>query len=335
MTISGGLVFQYLVVLFIAAIAYWLAQKLLGSTAAIIVLALLCIIQPAYTMLAVIEGSALSALNPLKWLRLSQILGNGYFLIASFLFCGQLLENWLGGHALSFMPGFIAAAIMKFVGLWILFASSYCMGYLIYQFHNDLGYEPNAHQEQAIRGFDRDGTLIQAIDAAILNEEFEACIEKVTYESRERVLGISAHGKFRELLIKKGNIAEIRLHAQTFLHQLLTEKNLPRAMSLAIQQYNLDPDFLPLDGETTDALVKEARRVGQNGLEKKLLVSLLANFPNETVTGDWAIRLSELLIQTGESNTQALSLLDAACTTTRNETQRQRLSNARQAITAI
>lgn len=335
MTISSGLVFQYLAVLFIATIAYWIVQKLLGSTAAIIVLALFCLIQPAYTMLAVIEGSALSALNPFKWLRLMQILGNGYFLIAAFLFCGQLLENWLGGHVLSFMPGFIAEAIVKFAGLWILFAGSYCMGYLIYQFHNDLGYEPNAHQEQAIRGFDRDGTLIQAIDAAIVNEEFDACIEKVKYESRERVLAVSVHAKFRELLINKGNAAEIRQHAQTFLHQLLTEKNLPRAMALAIQQFNLDPDFLPLDGETTDVLVKEARRVGQNGLEKKLLVSLLANFPNETATGDWAIRLSELLIQTGEPNTQALDLLDAAATATRNESQRQRLSTARQAIIAL
>jgi len=61
---------------------------------------------------------------------------------------------------------------------------------------------------------------------------------------------------------------------------------------------------------------------------------LLSNFPNETVTGDWAIRLSEVLIQTGEPNTQALELLDAASMATRNESQRQRLLLARQAISS-
>lgn len=335
MTISGGLVFQYLVVLFFAAIVYWIVHRFLGAAAAMAVLAIFSLIQPAYTMLAVIEGSALSALNPVKWLRLMQILGNGYFALAALLFFGQLFETWLGNHVFSFMPGFIATAMIKTIGLWILFSSAYWMGYLIYQYHHDLDYQPNAHQDQAIRGFDRDSILIQAIDAAIANENFEDCINKVKYESRERVLGAATHAKYRELLIKKGDADEIRQHAQTFLHQLLTEKNLPRAMALAIQQFNLDSDFVPLDGETTDALVKEARRVGQTGFEKKILISLLSHFPNESATGDWAIRFSELLIQSGEPNTQALGLLDAASSATRNETQRQRLMLARQAITSI
>ena len=333
MTISGGLVFQYLVVLFFAAMVYWIVQKFFGTAAALFLLVIFSLIQPAYTMLAVIEGSALSALNPAKWLRLMQILGNGYFALAILLFFGQLFETWLGNHVFSFLPGFIATAIIKMVGLWILFSSAYWMGYLVYQYHNDLQYQPNAHQDQTIRGFDRDGILIQAIDTAIASENFEDCISKVKYELRERVLGVTTHAKYRELLIKKGDKAEIRQHAQTFLHQLLTEKNLARAMSLAIQQFNLDADFVPLDGETSDALVKEARRVGQTGLEKKLLISLLGHFPNESTTGDWAIRLSEVLIQAGEPNTRALELLDAAATATRSENQRQRLLLARNTIT--
>ncbi|MEO8002439.1 MAG: hypothetical protein ABI644_11235 [Arenimonas sp.] len=332
MTISGGLVFQYIFVLLVAAIIYWTVKSFLGVTAALVVLALFSLIQPAYTMLTVIEGSALWALNPPKWLRLMQILGNGYFLLALLLFVGQLFEIWLGNHVFSFMPDIIATAIVKIIGLWILFASAYWMGYLIYQYHRDLDYVPNAHNDQAVRAMDRDGMLIQALDTAIANESYEECITRVKYESRERVLSIAAQSKYRELLVKKGDPAEIRQHAQTFLHQLLTEKNLPRAMSLAIQQFGIDPGFVPLDGETTDVLVKEARRIGQASLEKKLLVCLLQNFPNEAVTGDWAIRLSEILIQAGEPNTEAVSLLDAASATTRSETQRQRLIVARQAI---
>jgi len=332
MSISGGLVFQYLFVLLVAAIIYWTVKSFLGDTAAMVVLAVFSLIQPAYTMLTVIEGNALWALNPPKWLRLMQILGNGYILLALLLFVGQLFETWLGSHVFSFMPNPVATAIVKIIGLWILFSSAYWMGYLIYQYHRDLDYVPNAHNDQAIRALDRDGILIQAIDTAIANESYEDCITRIKYESRERVLGIAAQSKYRELLLKKGNAAEIRQQAQTFLHQLLTEKNMPRAMSLAIQQFGIDPGFVPLDGETADTLVKEARRVGQSGLEKKLLVCLLQNFPDETVTGDWAIRLGEVLLQLGESAAQAINLLDAASAATRSETQRQRLIVARQAI---
>ncbi|MEO6171503.1 MAG: hypothetical protein ABIP02_00150, partial [Arenimonas sp.] len=234
----------------------------------------------------------------------------------------------------SFIPEIIATAVVKVIGLWVLFSSAYWMGYLIYQYHRELGYEPNAHVDQAIRGVDHDDMLIQTMDAAIANQQYDDCIQEVKNASRERVLGTSAHAKFREMLIKKGDSAEIRQHAQTFLHQLLTEKNLPRAMALTIQQFNSDPDFVPLEGETADALVKEARRVGQSGLERKLLIRLLETFPNEKMTGDWAVRLSELLQQIGEPNTQALGLLDAASAATRSESQRQRLSLAREAITA-
>jgi hypothetical protein len=328
-------VFQYLVILFFAGIVYWLTQRFLGTTASLIVLAVFCLIQPAYTMLTVIEGSALSALNPFKWLRLLNILGNGYIALAAVLFVAQCLETWMGNHVFSFMPGFIATALIKIIGLWILFSSAYWMGYLIYQYHDELDYQPDAHQDQAIRSTDRDGMLIQAMDAAILYENYDDCIDKVKYELRERVLSIAAHAKFRELLLKKADTGQIRQHAQLFLHQLLTEKNLPRAMALAIQQFNLDADFVPLDGETADALVKEARRVGQYGFEKKLLTALLSHFPNETSTGDWAVRFGELLIQTGEPTTEALTLLNAASSNTRSETQRQRLDLARQAIAAL
>lgn len=334
MTVNNGLVFRYLISLMVLGAFYWIIDHYFGSTAGFVVLAIICLIQPGYTMLAVIEGSIILAINPAKWLRLMQILGNGYFLLAILLFIAQLLETWLADNVFSFLPSIIATAIVKSFGLWILFTSAYWMGYLIYQYHRSLDFEPNAFGDQAIRAEDRDGMLIHAVDTAMATEQYDECIERMKFESRERVPGIALHTKFRELLIKKGDVVEIRQHAQTFLHQLLTEKNLPRAMALAIQQFNIDPDFFPLDGETADPLLKEARRVGQAGLEKKLLIRLLEKFPDETITGDWAIRLSEVLVQSGESNTQALALLDAASASTRSENQRQRLQSARDAIAA-
>jgi len=334
MTVNDGLVFRYLIVLMVVGAFYWVIDHYFGPMAGFVVLALFCLIQPGYTMLAVIEGSVLSAINPAKWLRLMQILGNGYFLLAILLLTAQLLETWLSNNVFSFMPSIFARAIVKTFSLWILFTSAYWMGYLIYQYHRELEYEPEAHVDQAIRGMDRDGMLMQMVDTATANQQYDEAIEKMKHESRERVPGIALHAKFRELLIRKGDVAEIRQHAQTFLHQLLAEKNMPRAMALAIQQFHIDPDFFPLDGVTADPLAKEARRVGQTGLEKKLLIRLLEKFPDETITGDWAIRLSEVLTQAGEANTLALVLLDSASAATRSESQRQRLQSAREAITA-
>ncbi|MGH8106588.1 MAG: hypothetical protein ACREO2_09730, partial [Arenimonas sp.] len=148
MTVNDGLVFRYLIALMVAGAFYWVIDFYFGSVAGFAVLALFCLIQPGYTMLAVIEGSVVSAINPGKWLRLMQILGNGYFLLAFLLLIAVLLETWLSNTVLPFIPNIIATAIVKTFKLWVLFTSAYWMGYLIYQYHRELGYEPHAHTDQ-------------------------------------------------------------------------------------------------------------------------------------------------------------------------------------------
>jgi hypothetical protein len=325
LTVSSGLVFQYLIVLSIAVACIWAIQIILGPAAGLIVLALFSLIQPGYTMVAVIEGSALSALNPFKWLQLMQIFGSGYFLLSLLLFLGSLLQGWISDSVFSFLPNFISLAIVKILGLWLLFSSAYWMGYLIYQYHQKLGYEPSAHNDQAVRGVDRDGLLIEDIAMAIEQGNFDDCMQKFKYEQRERILSAAAHGKYREMLLKKGNNAEIRQHAQTFLHQLLTEKNWPRATSLAIQQYNIDPDFVPLDANATEALLIETRRTGQTGLEKKILTSLIKHFHSEPNIGEWAVRLREISKQDGDALAPIASMLNSALASTRIESQRERI----------
>jgi hypothetical protein len=330
--VSSALVYQYLIAMFIAAVMIGVVYQLLGPAAGIGLLVLFCLIQPAFTIVSVIEGGVIPALNPAKWVRLMGVLGNGYFLLATLLFVGQLLQSWIGTSAISFLPGFITVGITKFLGLWILFSSAYWMGYMIYQYHHKLGFEPDAHHEQAIRGNDRDGVLIQEIEAAIQENTFDDCIQKVNYAQRERVLTAAAHAKFRELLIKKGDRLAIREHAQLFLHQLITEKNLPRATSLAIQQYSIDPDFVPLDWEASNTLLQETLRIGNTGLEKKLLNSLIRQFYKEDHVLTWIPRLVALLKQDGESAHSIATFLDTTLSNTKPESQRERLMAARRLI---
>ena len=161
MTVNDGLVFRYLIVLMVIGAFYWVIDHYFGSTAGFVVLALFCLIQPGYTMLAVIEGSVLSAINPAKWLRLMRILGNGYFLLAILLLSAQLLESWRSNNVLSFMPDIVATAIVKLQS-WVLFTSAYWMGYLIYQYHANW-VSSRSPRRSSDSGLDRDGMLIQAI----------------------------------------------------------------------------------------------------------------------------------------------------------------------------
>jgi hypothetical protein len=332
LTVSSSLVFHYLIALFTSAVLIGAVHILLGPIAGLALLAVFSFIQPAFTMVTGIEGSVIAALNPAKWSGLVRIFGAAYFALAILLFVGQLVQGWLNASMLSFMPGFIADAILKIISLWVLFSSFYWMGYLIYEHHLALGFEPDSHENQAIRALDRDGLLIEAIDKAIAERNFDACIQSVKEHQRERVLSASAHAKYRELLIKKGDSAEIREHAQVFLHQLLTEKNLPRAISLSIQQLNIDPDFYPLDAEASGDLLDQARRTGQSSVEKKLLRNLIKHFYLENAIEKWTIRLAELLKHDGESTEDINLLLDSALAATRNESQRERIITAKKAL---
>jgi hypothetical protein len=330
--VSNWLVFFYLVSLFIAGILIAIADVFLGHVASIALLALFSFIQPVFTMVVGIEGSLIAALNPIKWSGLIRIFGTAYYVLAALLFVGLLIQYWLAPEIVSFLPAFVANAVAEIISIWIIFSSFYWMGYLIYQHHLALGFEPSALENQPVRPVDRDELLIKTIDTAITERTFDACIQSIKEQQRERVLGIAVHTKYRELLMKKGNAAEIHEHAQTFLHQLLVEKNLPRAMSLSIQQLNIDPDFYPLDAETSEPLLDQARRTGQSGVEKKLLKNLIKHFYKEHSLQKWTIRVAELLKQDGESTDNIANLLDSALAATQSEQERERIMAAKKAL---
>src|SRR3546814_11226208 len=96
-----------------------------------------------------IDEQLLLALNPLNWLRRAARLGAPYFAVAATttltLGLGSLASEMLTATLPAPWGSLIAAASFY----WALFASAHLLGYLIYQYHQRLGFTPGRAQEQA------------------------------------------------------------------------------------------------------------------------------------------------------------------------------------------
>jgi len=96
---------------------------------------------PAMIMLLVSTDSVIHALNPQITFGLVFRIGWGYLLM--FFFYGLLgsAPALLGAYAASILPGWLAVVIYKFAENYYTIITFHLMGYVLLQYHQEIGYE--------------------------------------------------------------------------------------------------------------------------------------------------------------------------------------------------
>jgi hypothetical protein len=333
-SVENSVVGWYMLVLFTCAACVWVAGKLLGTAAGWSALLVLLVLQPAFTITLVIEANVASALNPLRWLELMQRMAGGYFAVAGLLLLTQLAELWMTALLSGVVPDLLANGLRDLFSLWGLFAAAHWMGYLLWQYHHELGYEPGMPKEKVQRAPDRDQALLERMELLCLQGDAAAARQAAADEIRERAVSPAVHARLRELLQRAGDGAAIGAHAQGYLHRLLIDKDYRRAVELALQEYARDPGFAPPDPEQGSVLAAQAAKLGQSRLQADVLRSLLAHYPKEPFAPDWALSLSGLLATRMDRAAEAGEVLERAIGYCRDDAARERLQQARAALPA-
>src|SRR5690606_28339450 len=132
--------------------------------------------------------------------------------------------------------------------LWGLFATFHLMGYLVFQYHQALGFEPSqTHDKPKLRT--RDTDLMDAVQTQVADGDVDAAIARLGAEMRERAVPMQAHELYRKLLRSRSDNASLLEHAGVYLNLLLLEKNERRALSLLRESLDIERDFTAQQAE--------------------------------------------------------------------------------------
>lgn len=291
-----GVVTRFFALMLVSLLALLAAAQLGGVLLVVPAMLLVALLMPGSIMSLAIDGSLPRALNPATPLAVLGRIGGPYFAVVGLLFVIQASASTAAGLLAMWLPGVLAHLVSMAATLWGMFVAFHLMGYLVYQYHEELGFE--AGTTVVAPGLpDRDGELLARAQERVADGETAAAITLLEEEMRERAVPLEVHELYRKLLRTEGRQAALLAHSGSYLGRLLLEKQDLRALSVVREALQADPAFTPPEPADGDHLARRARDLGQAGLAVDLWLGMLERWPRDPGRVEWALAAAPLLAQ--------------------------------------
>jgi hypothetical protein len=311
-SIGDGVVWRYLGLQLIYVLAMLFAFGLGGLAIGLIVTLALVFLQPGSLMSLAIDGSFTRAINPATPLAVVSRIGAPYLAAFGLLFVIQVSAATAGNWVDEVMPPVVGQVAVNLFSFWGLFAAFHLMGYLVYQYHEVLGFEPESHNRGLPTLMNRDRQLLEAAELRIREGDSPGALQLLREEVRSRAVDMETHELYRRLLRQHGTPAEGDEHARLYLNLLMMEKQDRKAIALLREALEANPDFVPMQVEHGELLAQRARLSGLAQLALDQWQALLRRHPREANAPRWALDAALLLSERFGRDDEARALLQQA-----------------------
>lgn len=305
--VVGRMVALQLVLIVVAVAVVMLAGPVIGLVA----IGAMVFLQPGCIISLAIDGSLRRALNPAVPLGVVARVGWPYLAVFGLLFVIQASAAMAGAWLGRWMPPVIGDLALMLASCWGLFATFHLMGYLVYQYHEELGYAPERHRGG--HGLpDRDGELRGRAEELIRDGDAAGALAVLGEEVRSRAVDLDTHELYHRLLLQGGDAAARLEHGRVYLNLLLAQKQERRALNLLRDALQVDPDFVPVLPEQAAQLAERAGQSGQSQLAYDAWRALLRAHPRHPEAARWGLTAGLLAAERFGRDDEALELLEQA-----------------------
>jgi hypothetical protein len=230
---------------------------------------------PAIVMVLVMTGSFVQGLNPAQWIGVMRAVGSPYLALWFFLFL--LLSG--AGIALRLLSpilgGWLTLPVVTFAYVYFIFVMANMTGYVLYQFHESLGFavkvgfdETRASEAKAGPTAD---TIGDDIARHVASGNLDAALEIANEQQQVEPDNIVAHERYHKLLALAGkNEARLR-HGTPYIGALLRKDQHHRALELLKSLRVVDPAFESTNPSHTLPLAIAARNRGEHSYALTLM----------------------------------------------------------------
>jgi hypothetical protein len=249
-------------------------------TVAMIVGLILVLGYPAASIMVAVEGTVLSSLNPLRWLDAMLRIGWPYLAVVLLSACFIFSKFYLS-EQLTFLWAPLVVLSTSAVSFYFAVMSFYLLGYLVYQYHQVLGFELAPTPPQLARThskLDPDQAVIDDCEALVVQGKLFEAGEQLRILINARGATALVHERYRKILKLNQDTPGLIAHGATWLSVLLAQDKLPEAMALFKECKALDAIFTPRVQEEF-ATLASAFSTAEPSLALGLLQSFCKQFP--------------------------------------------------------
>lgn len=288
------------------------------------------LLQPGMVISLAIDGSLRRALNPMVPIELATRIGWPYLAAFGLLFVIQASALTANRWLKTYLPPLVDDLAVMVVSTWGLFAAFHLMGYLVYQYHEALGYEPD-HGELPDR-HDPDQRLLDEAEGLVRDGHTAAALDSLRGAVRSRAVSLAVHELYHRLLRQGGRGEAVSEHARQYLSRLLDERQERKALAVMRELLDLDAEFVPARAEQAAQLATRAQQGGQFQLATDILLAALRAWPRAPQAPQWSLDAAMLLAERFSRDDEARSLLQQALDATEDDDLRRKLQAALKAL---
>ena len=269
---------------------------------------------PAAIIVIAIEDSLLQALNPLRLFSVMVSIGLPYLLLALFLLLLQ------GGDAAVLriigprIPDFIKFPLVMFASMYFLLVMYNMMGYVVYQYHEALGYGVDKTFEEHHEEKTADPNM-SAVDRVVAQKVAEGDVQgaitahrdDMRYEQNDLV----KNQKLHKLYLMLGETDKTLPHAQHLIGLLVAEGRADVAYELLVKMKGLSADFTVAEPATVLPLAEIAKRRNNAALALELLNAFTKQHPKHADVPAVYLLAAKVIAEHKRDDTQAMRILKA------------------------
>ena len=263
----------YVAIFFMAGIMF----AKLGMAGGILFIILTTVFLPAMIILLVTTESLIQAINPVMFISLAVRIGWGYLLMYFFYSILGGAPALLGRHAIQYLPPELHLFLFTLVQIYYTFISYHLMGYVILQYHQDIGYQVDfddfkdgeTEAERAmVAADDPNSRLLSRVNQLIKDGNHEGAIAEIENErGQQGIADPLLSERYFTLLRMTGVKEKLLVHGSSHLDLLVHGNKKTEAMNVYNRCLSADCGFSP----AADALFKLGGWLNETGKSKEAI----------------------------------------------------------------
>jgi tetratricopeptide (TPR) repeat protein len=250
-----NIVFKQICIFIIIGYAFYKVTQMAGIIIGLLFLGFAILSMPAMIIVLVGTSSLLQAINPAMFVVMAWRIGWSYLLMYFFLilllFAPLALGHYIAiGHQVLGLPPKVFLFLLKLSQNYYALISYHLMGYVIFQYHEEIGYEVDFDEEEIPpeeipSGEEESDPLLNRVDMLIKEGKLDDAISLIKSETLGAIAALGLAERYYHLLRLKEQAPDMLKHGKEYLDLLAKANQKTKLVAVYMECISKDPNFTP------------------------------------------------------------------------------------------
>ncbi len=263
------IVFKQIAIYFITGFLFIEVSKTAGPIVGILFLLFAFLSIPAMILVLIATDSLVAALNPMIFVRVAWRIGWGYLLMYFFYILLGSAPNTIIYLSVGHLPLILVLFISFFAKSYYVIISYHLMGYVLYQYHEDIGYnvevEDQSYLKEATEVLEGDAELVRRTNILLREGKVKEALQLIRERTGGNIQNLQLADLYFRLLKTSGATDEMLDFGEKYMEMLAGQADTEKLTQTYMDCASHDRDFPP----SASVAFKVAKTLSNRGHHKE------------------------------------------------------------------